>query len=259
MILTSTLRLTISFILKGVIRHPFLGKNNRIIPVTAAQRYTCIINSKKMAHFDGQPSKCSLSSNIKSAHDLQSQWAGGRDIWLTVPDGKNTISLTTRVKMTPSGDDVEKSSLSWPKIVQTSILYGFGAYNPRGVVATEEYNIQHHEMLKADIKDGLASLFHSAEATWWDAASLWEDGSSERGFVVAFSRAMSDHEAGKNWCMSLASKYQQGAIYEFEYESDPEVPSNGKMHRRTVAVLDAGTEADVEIVVDSLGFVSNVK
>jgi len=108
-------------------------------------------------------------------------------------------------------------------------------------------------MLKADITDGIARLFPTGETVWWEAASQWEDGSSERGFIVAFNRAaLFDKEAGKNWSIDLATKYQQGAIYEFQYECDPTVPSKGKMRRRTVAVLDSGTDADVEIVIDTL-------
>lgn len=184
--------------------------------------------------------------------DLQSQWAGGRDIWPAVPNGDHTISLTTRVKRV--GDNDETNIFPWPQVLKNKILYGFGAYNPRGIVETDDYNNKHHEMLKADIIEGLIRAFPQVGVTlWWEAASLWEDGTSERGFIVAFEcDTLLNQDAGENWSISLAEKYQQGAIYEFKYESDPTDPSKGKMHRRTIAVLDSGTDADVEIILASL-------
>eukprot|EP00560_Eucampia_antarctica_P007816 CAMPEP_0197830684 /NCGR_PEP_ID=MMETSP1437-20131217/7306_1 /TAXON_ID=49252 ORGANISM="Eucampia antarctica, Strain CCMP1452" /NCGR_SAMPLE_ID=MMETSP1437 /ASSEMBLY_ACC=CAM_ASM_001096 /LENGTH=177 /DNA_ID=CAMNT_0043433237 /DNA_START=42 /DNA_END=575 /DNA_ORIENTATION=- len=177
-------------------------------------------------------------------------------------------------------------------------MYGFGAYNPRGQTATDDYNEKHHELLRNDIMD-VCRTSNSATTTtspspstlgfqedsviWWDAASIWEDGSSEKGFIVALNNAMlspDDLSKGEQWIVDIAAKYGQGAIYKFLFFQEPELAIHAKSHptmfvekdgfslddgtenevfekcapgklfRETVPVLDPGTNARVEVIID---------
>ena len=216
--------------------------------------------------------------NKKSTQELQSQWAGGRDVWKDVPininlmstNHKNSIHIQTKIKEEQEKDDRRensnnnKSDSTWPDVVTSSILYGFGAYNPRGQTLPDDVNRQQHLLLEHDIQQGLEKLSsstmnqnntntndrsnsNSAQWWWWQGASIWEDGSSERGFIVAFSKQLNDDQLhnGHNLIIELATKYNQGGVYRFEYD-------NGKLMRHTVAVLDTGTDASVEVIMDDV-------
>jgi len=183
-------------------------------------------------------------SMAKSTQELQSQWAGGIDVWSAVPLANGeTLAIQNRVKRTSDGNDASEQD-AWPDIVCDSILYGFGAYNPRGQVISDEMNEQQRALLRADVQRGLLT---DAGATFWEAASLWEDGSYEKGFIVAIPSASSNstlHQA-QSWVVDLATKYNQGAIYKFHFEE-------GRLMRETVPVLDPGTDAMVQVVRDDI-------
>ena len=218
------------------------------------------------AYFQSQSNtiECPMSHNRMEnrSSELQTQWAEGIDVWPKVPkevlnhcnvgtvDNNSTTTATTNssssidyikiqtkvVPMTTNTSSFTKSL--WPDIVTSRILYGFGAYNPRGTVVPNEINIEQHEKLRQDI---INSLKHIPDAVWWEGASVWQDGSSERGFILAFSKE--DAEQGFALSVELATKYNQGAIYKFEYQQD-------RLIRNTVAVLDEGTDASVQVEMD---------
>jgi hypothetical protein len=50
---------------------------------------------------------------------------------------------------------------------------------------------------------------------------------------------------GHEFIVELAKKYDQGAIYKFEF-------LGGKLMRETIAVLDAGTDASVQVLRDGV-------
>ncbi len=199
----------------------------------------------------------------KSTQDLQSQWAGGRDIWKDVPILSSSISssssspinkiinIQTKVNedSNPNHSNLATKECEWPDIVKSSILFGFGAYNPRGQTLPDEINKRQHSLLENDIQHGLKERgFRSS--FWWQGASLWEDGTSERGFIVAFQRSTdtststNDYlDKANEFIIELATKYNQGAVYKFEYV-------DGKLMRDTISVLDPGTDATVEVLRD---------
>ena len=182
------------------------------------------------------PDSSAPSGMKKTAQELQSQWAGGIDVWRAVPVANDeTILICNRVQR----PDEPTASSEWPAIVQRSVLFGFGAYNPRGQTLPDDINEQQHASLQADIEEGLKK--YATTATFWEAASLWEDGSSEKGFIIAVS---SDLSQAQRWVVELATKYNQGAIYKFHYENQQ------RLVRETVAVLDPGTDATVSVIRD---------
>jgi len=246
-------------------------------------------------------SSCSSSqnksnNNISNADDesntnkLKAQWSLGRDVWKNVPilsaSSSSTVHIQTKVRLEPRPDNdtisssiSSSSSFSWPEIVQSSILYGFGAYNPRGEVMPDEINREQHLLMQSDIVNGLQQLNTSTSqdtvlppAFWWQGASIWEDGSSERGFIVAFPKQNKnmipssksgsqevleeDHDHDEkirmkmkeahDFIIQLAAKYNQGAVYRFEME----VHGQQRLMRETIPVLDAGTDACVEVEID---------
>lgn len=176
----------------------------------------------------------------KTAQELQSQWAGGIDVWRAVPvaDDK-TVLICNRVQR----PDEPTASSVWPAIVQRSVLFGFGAYNPRGQTLPDNINEQQHASLQADIEIGLKK-YAAAAATYWEAASLWEDGSSEKGFIIAVNALSPSLSQVQRWVVELATKYDQGAIYKFHYEN------RQHLVRETVPVLDPGTDATVSVIRD---------
>lgn len=173
---------------------------------------------------------------------LQAQWAGGRDIWPAVPvaKGQQTVRIETRIKQ-----ENETTKSHWPTVVQKSILYGLTAYNPRGMLVAQDVNEKQQVLLKCDIINGLQEDFPNG--CWWDAASLWEDGSCEPGFIVAFDREIlkqNELAMAKDWIVKLAITYEQGAIYEFQFNKSKE-----RLIRSTVPILSPDTQADVEVVI----------
>ena len=181
------------------------------------------------------------SSSMKSAQDLQIQWAGGRDVWPRVPTENGFISIQTKVQDDDSSN-VARSTSDWPTIVKTSALFGFGAYNPRGQTLPDDINRKQHALLKHDIEESLKK-YSQFVAQFWEGSSIWEDLSSEKGFILAFRE---EKERGLHLSIDLARRYNQGAIYKFTMEED------GRLMRDTVAVLDKGTDAKVEVVIDAL-------
>ena len=131
----------------------------------------------------------------------------------------------------------------WPRIAQESTLFGLSAYNPRGQESPLETNKVRQALLSKDIQDAIK--FHTS-LTFWDAFGVWEDGSSEPGFILAFPHKM-EHE-GLVVSKTLAKKYNQGAIYRFKLDKK----SKGMM-RETIAVLvEQGCEARVQIEIDDV-------
>ena len=198
------------------------------------------------------------SKQHKTTEELQSQWAGGRDVWKDVPllSSSKTINIQTKTKEDSSLDKQEipnsTSNINdWPEVVKSSVLYGFGAYNPRGQTVPDEINRKQHILLENDIINGLKD--HQFEDSfWWQGASLWEDGTSERGFIIAFQ----NYDDGKQdkahaFVVKLAEKYNQGAIYKFEFK-------NGALMRDTVAVLDANTDASVQVLIDDVSIDTSI-
>eukprot|EP00557_Chaetoceros_sp_GSL56_P001431 CAMPEP_0176498224 /NCGR_PEP_ID=MMETSP0200_2-20121128/12195_1 /TAXON_ID=947934 /ORGANISM="Chaetoceros sp., Strain GSL56" /LENGTH=193 /DNA_ID=CAMNT_0017896393 /DNA_START=139 /DNA_END=717 /DNA_ORIENTATION=+ len=178
---------------------------------------------------------------LKTTQELKIQWAGGRDVWPKVPVDDGFISIQTKVRDPISDDGVSAAHgvRDWPMIVKESTMYGFGAYNPRGQVLSNDINEKQHKLLQKDIEDSLAKYSVSV-AQYWEAASIWEDGSSEKGFILAFREKKDE---GLALSIDLARRYDQGAIYQFTME-------DGHLMRDTIAVLDDGTEAKVEVVMD---------
>ena len=84
---------------------------------------------------------------------------------------------------------------------------------------------------------------------WWDARGVWEDGSSEPGFIVAVERGDQENQnkllEAEGKIVKLAEHYEQAAIYKFVYE-------HNVLLRSTVPVLDPTTEADVPIELDEI-------
>ncbi len=151
-------------------------------------------------------------------------------------------------------------------------------------------NRAQHLLLQYDIQSGIRELEkqqqqegnhdHDKNVFWWQGASIWEDGSTERGFIVAFQKQVnnsgngSDSDSGNcigknveeeeklkrrmqkahDFIIQLAAKYNQGAVYRFEFEFERENDSSdvrrGRLVRETVPVLDAGTEACLEVEID---------
>lgn len=181
------------------------------------------------------------SSSMKSPQDLQIQWAGGRDVWPRVPTENGFISIQTKVQEDDS-NNVAGSSPDWPTIVKESTLFGFGAYNPRGQTLPDDINRKQHALLKHDIEESLEK-YPQFVAQFWEGSSIWEDTSSEKGFILAFRE---EKERGLQLSIDLARRYNQGAIYKFTMEEE------GRLMRDTVAVLDKGTDAKVEVVIDAL-------
>jgi len=193
----------------------------------------------------------------KCVDDLRIQWAGGRDVWPNVPiddsGGGSFISIQTKVKkentdITNDRDDQNYEKSSWPEIVKQSTLYGFGAYNPRGKTFPLEINEKQHSLLHQDIQRNLAQ-YPKSIATYWEGASVWEDGSSEKGFILAFRER---EDEGLQLSTDLARKYDQGAIYQFRFENGSTAGDGVKsrLMRDTIAVLDEGSEAKVEVEID---------
>jgi len=181
------------------------------------------------------------SSSMKSAQDLQIQWAGGRDVWPRVPTENGFVSVQTKVQDHDS-DNVAGSTSDWPTIVKESTLFGFGAYNPRGQTLPDDINRKQHDLLKQDVEESLEK-YPQFVAQFWEGSSIWEDSSSEKGFILAFRE---EKERGLQLSIDLARRYNQGAIYKFTMEEDC------RLMRDTVAVLDKGTDAKVEVVIDAL-------
>ncbi len=186
--------------------------------------------------------------NDKSVDDLRVQWAGGRDVWPRVPietqEGQDFISIQTKVKDNNSESvDLKANKPEWPRIVKESTLYGFGAYNPRGQELEVEVNEKQHALLHKDIQNAL-SHYPKSVATYWEGASIWEDDSFEKGFILAFRDKKKD---GLELSIELARKYKQGAIYQFQIEDGE------NLIRDTVAVLDEGSDARVEVEIDDSG------
>jgi hypothetical protein len=223
----------------------FSASSNRLLLASYANAYPNASSaSKKVLSFHSQSNTlCNMSQNNNETrvHDLQTQWAEGKDIWPNVPvlsDGKmiNHHRVMIQTKVVPN---TGTSSISqWPDIVTSRILYGFGAYNPRGNIVPDEINIEQHQKLNQDIVDSLKTI---PDAVWWEGASIWQDGSSERGFILAFPKK--DAERGLELSVNLATKYNQGAIYKFEYQQE-------RLIRNTIAVLDEGTDASVQVEID---------
>jgi hypothetical protein len=215
------------------------------------------------------------NTNEQNVDDLRIQWAGGRDVWPRVPidignfgngnrmehdNINNFISIQTRVKdkdsfsgkSTRSPTDNPNDSINtcttnkrqWPEIVRESTLFGFGAYNPRGQELPLEINDKQHALLHTDIQNALAQYPNSI-ATYWEGASVWEDESYEKGFILAFRQK---EEQGLELSIELARKYNQGAIYQFQHLEDGD-----RLMRDTVAVLDEGSDARVEVEIDDSG------
>ena len=249
----------------------------------------------------------------KTVEELRIQWKGGSDVWPKVPllPGKNhlntnkSVSIQTRVKANDDDNDknvscsnssdinkpknqfendaqapTHKRTLPWPQIIQEYTLFGFGAYNPRGQEAPSDVNERQHDLLRQDIQSAL-SRYTIAMATYWDSAAVWEDGSSEPTFILAFHTApfndtkeQAEESDDSMWRISssslsspsssslhvqeglklsieLARKYDQGAIYKYEYKHDfPEMGRGGRLIRDTIAVMDEGSEATVEVEID---------
>jgi hypothetical protein len=248
-----------------------------------------ISNSNKNKESKSFCSTSSLSSSsnnenimdTKTTEELQSLWAGGRDVWKAVPiiispstststkssssspsSSKESIDIQTKIRdVTESVEsyDSKYKNNDWPDIVKSSTLYGFGAYNPRGQIVPDEINQKQHLLLENDIRNGIIAHKEDFDNVyWWQGASLWEDGSSERGVIVAFPKSHNySHSRNKNdvgmderkakeqeFIVELAKKYDQGAIYKFEY-------IDGRLMRDTIAVLDVGTDASVEVIQDN--------
>ena len=181
---------------------------------------------------------------MKSASDLQIQWAGGRDVWPEVPAGieldKNFVSIQTKVRDNSDIDSPPSSKNGWPHVVKSSVLFGFGAYNPRGQNLPFDVNEKQHDLLKQDIEASL-SKYPLSSAMFWEAAAIWEDQSYEKGFILAFQE---EKDEGLVLSKELARKYDQGALYQYQLQED------GRMIRETIPVLDEGTDARVEIEID---------
>eukprot|EP00979_Chaetoceros_neogracilis_P015893 scaffold6651_cov145-Chaetoceros_neogracile.AAC.1 len=97
-----------------------------------------------------------------------------------------------------------------------------------------------HVLLQKDIEQYLENIPQSV-ATYWEGASIWENSSSEKGFILAFRE---EKERGLELSIDLARSYNQGAIYQFSMRED------GRLIRDTIAILDKGTDATVEVVID---------
>ena len=240
------------------------SKHNKIPSTLFASAMNTVPNNLKNGEFNHQSSSPFCSSEnvkneqLKTTEELQSQWAGGRDVWKDVPilSSSKTLNIQTKIKEDFSSDNQEISSSTshlddWPEIIKSSILYGFGAYNPRGQTLPDEINREQHILLEDDIKNGLKK--HQFEnAVWWQGASLWEDGTSERGFIVAFQKENLDkREKAHAFIVQLAEKYNQGAIYKFEYK-------DRTLTRDTVAVLDSDTDASVQVVRDDVSIDTSI-
>jgi len=202
-----------------------------------------------------------IQQHEKSVDELRVQWAGGRDIWPLVPissttttdnNGNGFISIKTRVKdptttntnnddALPNNNNNNTNTASWPAIVRESTLFGFGAYNPRGQNLPLEINERQHALLRTDIETALAH-YPKSVVVFWEGASIWEDDSSEKGFILAFRE---QQDIGLELSVDLARKYDQGAIYQFRLEDGE------RLMRHTVPVLDKGSEASVEVEIDN--------
>ena len=117
-----------------------------------------------------------------------------------------------------------------------------------GLELINETNEKQHALLRNDIENSL--MPYSDIAKYWEAASIWQDGSSEQGFILAFRGKENE---GLELSIALARKYNQGAIYRFRVEEEQEQEGDrisSRLMRDTIAVLDEGTEGRVEVEID---------
>eukprot|EP00929_Paragymnodinium_shiwhaense_P113407 TRINITY_DN81699_c0_g1_i1.p1 TRINITY_DN81699_c0_g1~~TRINITY_DN81699_c0_g1_i1.p1 ORF type:complete len:197 (+),score=33.60 TRINITY_DN81699_c0_g1_i1:59-592(+) len=162
------------------------------------------------------------------AEDLRGLWAGGYDVWPRLPDGD---CVYTR----PATQS--DATCQWPPILEKSVLFSFGAYNPLGEVREEAVNKAQHEKLGVELDIALQELGHGVR---WASCGRFEDGSEEFGYTVAFDEGSSRSDEGRNLVRYLAERYEQGAVYEYKLRE-------GRLIRSTVPVLLLDTEADVEV------------
>jgi len=113
-------------------------------------------------------------------------------------------------------------------------------------------NQERHEKLTKDLAHMLPHFrSRNNKLIKWDALSIFEDGTEEFGYVIALLNHNNKRDGTEEdgdlkrlriMIRELAIKYDQGAIYEYEY-----ISSNGTLMRKTVPVLDADSEAIVEV------------
>mmetsp|Transcript_6437 Transcript_6437/g.9285 ORF Transcript_6437/g.9285 Transcript_6437/m.9285 type:complete len:191 (-) Transcript_6437:77-649(-) len=175
---------------------------------------------------------------------LQAQWAGSGDFWPAIPDGSGSIvCIQTRVRK--AKDERVLPNQIWPEVVCASTLFGLSACNPRGRIVPDDVNQKQNNLMKRDITETISAQWPMA--TFWDSASVWENGGREPGFIVALSHRKNqsdDIDKFRDWIVNLAKNYDQGAIYEYRC-------INRRLFRSTISVLTPESEADVEIVIAS--------
>ena len=169
---------------------------------------------------------------------LQTLWAEAYDAWIDVPGelGNSVVYAKPFDENIGFDDGSEQRKLEpFPSIVTSSVSFALTSFNRMGLHAELWKNRAANDKLQAD----LANLKNPEPKTFWKSFGFSKDW-REDGFVVAFD--LDDADEARAAIVTLARKYEQGAVYEYlPVEKETDV-----LARKTVpAAMGANVEADV--------------
>eukprot|EP00240_Pyramimonas_obovata_P003919 CAMPEP_0118938888 /NCGR_PEP_ID=MMETSP1169-20130426/27339_1 /TAXON_ID=36882 /ORGANISM="Pyramimonas obovata, Strain CCMP722" /LENGTH=360 /DNA_ID=CAMNT_0006882989 /DNA_START=589 /DNA_END=1667 /DNA_ORIENTATION=- len=172
---------------------------------------------------------------MEQTSELKTLWADSFDGWVGVPEADCEVMYMRPGGCKEPSNAAGNSSFSFPPIVYTCRIFAITAWNPMGKDHQLSFNTSANSALEAD----LTSLPNPVPRALWRGFGFSSDW-REDGFVIAFEEE--DADAGRDAMKQLATKYRQGAIYEYSPGEDPAV-----LLRKTVGVLMQDVEADVWI------------
>ena len=195
-----------------------------------------------------------MSGAANREDELRELWADAYDGWIDVPGGPVPNDDDAAAGGVGSTDAVDDEGVIYtrpvpppsspphppapfPPVVTASRLFALTAHNPMGEPASASAN----RAANARLESELAALRSPAPVASWRAFGFAADW-REDGFVVAFDPK--DARAAERAVVSLAKKYEQGAVYAYE----PMEGRPGYLTRRTVpAAMGDAVEADVAV------------
>ena len=184
----------------------------------------------------------SATTPTEKQRELGERWAESYDCWVNAPGSTHTPIYTRPQKnnTTTTTYDDDWGTNEWPRAVRELSLpiFGLTAANPRGEDWPDDRNRQANALLQQEL-EVLSNTAGSSSGNapcccWWNGLGFGETW-QEKGFIVSCERSK---------VLELATKYQQGAVYEFVFTEEEEAV----VLRRTVPVLVPNVEADVRIV-----------